>query len=47
MKDTTKLKAPKQSVSPKKKPFSHFLETDKMRGNKSPMSPLKRKKLSK
>lgn len=47
MRDTTKLKAPHVGVAKKKKPFSFFKETDKMRGNESPFSPLTRKRLSK
>jgi hypothetical protein len=47
MKDNTKKKAPRQTIPSKKKPLSPFRESDKMIGNKSPMSPLKGKRLSK
>ena len=47
MRDVTNKKAPSIPIAGKKKPFKFFKETDKMRENKSPMSPLKRKKLSK
>jgi hypothetical protein len=43
MKDNTKKKAPSIPIPTKKKPFSFFRETDKIK-DKSPMS---RKRLSK
>lgn len=46
MRDNTKLKAPHVAPPSKKKP-NFMRESDKMKKNNSPMSPLSRKRLSK